>query len=434
MADRVIFHVDANSAFLSWSAAYRLLVLGEREDLRQIPAVVAGERFSRHGIVLAKSIPTKKYGIRTGEPLYQALEKCPTLRVVEPDFGLYTACSRQMIALLREVAPAVEQFSIDEAWADMTGTERLYGPPICAAEMLRERIFRELGFTVNIGVSSNKLLAKMAGDFEKPNRVHSLFPREIPEKLWPLPVEALFLVGAATAGRLRRMGIGTIGALAGTPVEQLRRVLGKQGELLWNFANGHDAEPVREVAAENKGYGNSVTLARNVTDTGTAHRVLLGLCETVGTRLRRDGKTAGCLAVTLRDGDFHTFSHRRQLPGTTDVTGELYGAACAAFDEAWDGKTPLRLLGVQASKLAGERYCQLDLFSREDPDRQERRARLDRTVDSLRCRFGENSVRRARLVSDAGGQGGQSRARKNGAAGEPARTFYNLPYGHISEI
>lgn len=188
------------------------------------------------------------------------------------------------------------------------------------------------------------------------------------------------------------------------------------------------------MAPENKGYGNSVTLARNVTDTGTAHRVLLGLCETVGTRLRRDGKTAGCLAVTLRDGDFHTFSHRIQLPGTTDVTGELYGAACAAFDEAWDGKTPLRLLGVQASKLAGERYCQLDLFSREDPDRQERRARLDRTVDGLRCRFGENSVRCARLVSGAGEQGGQSRARKNGAAGGPARTFYNLPYGHISEI
>lgn len=396
MADRVIFHVDANSAFLSWSAAYRVLVLGEQEDLREVPAVVAGERSPRHSIVLAKSIPAKKYGIRTGEPLYQAQEKCPNLRVVEPDFRLYTSCSRRMIGLLREMAPAVEQFSIDEAWADMTGTGLLYGPPLCAAELLRERIYRELGFTVNIGVSSNKLLAKIAGDFEKPNRVHSLFPREIPEKLWPLPVENLLYVGAATARQLRRMGIGTVGDLAGTPIEQLRRSLGKQGEQLWNAAHGQDTEPVREQRPENKGYGNSVTLPWNVADTHTAHRVLLGLCETVGARLRRDKKTAGCLTVTLRDGSFRTFSHRKQISGTTDITGELYAAACAAFDEAWDRKTPLRLLGIQATKLAGERYCQLDLFS--TPNRQDRMARLDRAVDGLRDRFGTSAIKRAGLM------------------------------------
>ena len=177
---RVIFHIDANSAFLSWTAAHRVLILGEQEDLREIPSAVVGNKTSRHSIILAKSVPAKRYGIHTGEPLFQALEKCPNLKVVEPDYGLYVECSRHMVTLLRQVAPAVEQYSIDEAWADMTGTESLYGPPVQAAEMLRERIYQELGFTVNIGVSSNKLLAKIAGDFQKPNRVHSLFPEEIP--------------------------------------------------------------------------------------------------------------------------------------------------------------------------------------------------------------------------------------------------------------
>ena len=198
MPNRIVFHIDANSAFLSWSAAYRVLILGEKQDLREIPSVVAGDQASRRSIILAKSGPAKQYGIQTGEPLFQALEKYPHLAVVKPDYGLYVACSRQMVGLLRRVAPAVEQYSIDEAWADMTGTEGLYGPPMQAAEMLRERIHRELGFTVNIGVSSNKLLAKIAGDFQKPNRVHSLFPEEIPQKLWPLPVRSLFLVGPAT--------------------------------------------------------------------------------------------------------------------------------------------------------------------------------------------------------------------------------------------
>ena len=169
MTKRVVFHIDANSAFLSWTAAHKVLILGGEGGLAgAFPRRWLGNRTSRHSIILAKSGPAKKYGIHTGEPLFQALEKCPNLTVVEPDYGLYVECSRHMVALLRQVAPAVEQYSIDEAWADMTGTEGLYGPPVQAAEMLRERIHRELGFTVNIGVSSNKLLAKIAGDFQKP--------------------------------------------------------------------------------------------------------------------------------------------------------------------------------------------------------------------------------------------------------------------------
>lgn len=420
MARRVIFHIDANSAFLSWTAAHRVLVLGEKEDLREIPSVVAGDKASRHSIILAKSIPAKKIGIQTGEPLFQAMEKCPNLKVVPPDYGLYVECSRHMIRLLRQVAPSVEQYSIDEAWADMTGTERLYGSPVQAAEMLRERIYRELGFTVNIGVSSNKLLAKMAGDFEKPNRVHSLFQEEVPLKLWPLPVRNLFLVGSATERKLKRSGISTIGDLANADLGQLRRLLGKHGETIWHFANGRNAEEVRAEPMENKGYGNSVTLSQDVTDRETAHQVLLSLCETAGMRLRRDHKNGGCIAVSLRTHEFKSFSHQSQLPGATDVTEELYRAACRVFDEAWDRVTPLRQMGVQVTRLAQERYCQYDLFSTINPDQTEKLAKLDLTVDRLRERFGEDVVKKARFLNGKIGHmaGGLSRERRTGITKE----------------
>lgn len=413
---RVIFHIDANSAFLSWTAAYRVLVLGDSLDLRKIPAVVAGDRSSRRSIILAKSIPAKRYGIHTGEPLFQAMEKCPNLTVVEPDYGLYVACSRHMIRLLKQVAPVVEQYSIDEAWADMTGTQGLYGPPVQAAEMLREMIDRELGFTVNIGVSSNKLLAKMAGDFQKPNLVHTLFPEEVPSKLWPLPVRTLFLVGPATEQKLRRQGILTVGDLAQADPRHLRRLLGRPGETIWHFANGRNADPVEEASPENKGYGNSTTVSFNVTDAGTAHQVLLSLCETVGMRMRRDGKVGGCVTVQLRTSDFRDFSHQIQLAGATDLTAELYRTACRAFDEAWDRKTPLRQLGVQVTKLSGERYCQYDLFSPVSPVQYERRVELDRTVDRLRERFGEDVVRRARFLNSRLDHmaGGLSKERRTG--------------------
>lgn len=418
MARPLIFHIDANSAFLSWTAAYRLMVLGEKEDLREIPSVVAGDRTSRHSIILAKSIPAKKYGIHTGEPLFEALEKCPNLKIVEPDYDLYVQCSRRMVAMLRELSPAVEQYSIDEVWADMTGTEGLYGPPVQTAHMIREKIWKELGFTVNVGVSTNKLLAKMAGDFEKPNKVHTLFPEEIPEKLWPLPVGELFLVGAATEKKLRRMGITTIGALAQSNVSDLRNRLGKQGEVIWHFANGRNADTVRREAAENKGYGNSITLPRDVVDMETAKQVLLSLCETVGMRLRRDGKSGGCLSVTIRTGDFRYFTHQKQMNGTTDVTGELYRTACRTFQELWDGKTPLRQMGVQVTKLAQESYCQFDLFS--DPEQNERKAKLDTVVDGLRDRYGENSVKRACFLSGKVTHmaGGLSKERRTGITKE----------------
>ena len=416
MADRIIFHVDANSAFLSWTAAYKIKVLGETVDLREIPSVVAGDKASRHSIILAKSAPAKKYGIQTGEPLFQALEKCPDLVVVPPDYELYVEASRHFVQMLRSFSPAVEQYSIDEAWVDMTGTERLWGSPRLAAERMRKRIWEELGFTVNIGISSNKLLAKMAGDFEKPNKVHTLFPEEIPDKFWPLPVRDLFLVGAATERKLKIMGIRTIGDLAHTDAALLRKRLGKHGETIWHFANGRNADIVAPEPAENKGYGNSTTTAQDVVTYEQAHQVLLSLCETVASRMRKDGKCGSCVTIHLRTNEFRHFSHQMMLGGATNITSELFDAACRLFEEAWDGVTPLRQLGVQMTRLSGEPYRQFDFFSGLTPEQYEKKLKLDEAVDALRDKFGEDVIRRAKFTQNPGEHmaGGLDKARRTG--------------------
>ena len=416
MADRVIFHVDANSAFLSWSAVYRLKVLGEAVDLREIPSVVAGDKESRHSIILAKSTPAKKYGIQTGEPLFQALEKCPDLVVVPPDYPMYVEASRHFVAILRQFSPCVEQYSIDEAWVDMTGTGRLFGDPRVAAEQMRKRVYEELGFTVNIGISCNKLLAKMAGDFEKPNKVHTLFPEELEAKFWPLPIRDLFLVGAATEAKLKRMGIYTIGQLALADPTLLKRKLGKHGLTIWHFANGRNADMVAPEPAENKGYGNSVTTAQDITNHESAHQVLLGLCETVAARMRKDGKCGRCISIHLRTYDFQHSSHQLTIGGATNITEELFRSACLVFDQLWDGATPLRQLGVQVTRLSEEPYQQYDLFSELSPVQYERKLRLDETVDALRDKYGEDIIRRAKFAQDPQGHmtGGLDKARRTG--------------------
>ncbi|MBR2937816.1 MAG: DNA polymerase IV, partial [Oscillospiraceae bacterium] len=392
---------------------------------RNIPSVVDGDKESRHSIILAKSTPAKKYGIHTGEPLFQALEKCPELTVVPPDYGLYVEASRHFVELLRQFSPLVEQYSIDEAWVDMTGTERIFGSPRLAAEKMRERIWNELGFTVNVGISTNKILSKMAGDFEKPNKVHTLFPEEMESKMWPLPVRNLFLVGEATERKLKSLGIYTIGDLAKTDVEVLRKRLGKHGETIWHFANGRNADMVMPVPAENKGYGNSVTTAQDVVSREMGHRVLLSLCETVAMRMRKDGKNGSCVTVHLRTADFNSFSHQLQLHGATNITSQLFKAACRAFDEAWDGQTPLRQLGVQVTKLSREAYQQYDLFSGISPVRYERKLRLDETVDALRDRFGESIIRRAQFSQepDAHMTGGLDKARRTGVTKPVPKEF-----------
>ena len=299
--EKVIFHIDVNSAFLSWEAVYRLREQEGTIDLREIPCAVGGDKSKRHGIILAKSLSAKACGVCTGEPLTEALKKCPGLTVVPAHHSLYRQYSKKFMGILREYTPDVQQYSIDEAFMDMSGMERLIGEPEAFAHKLKNRISRELGFTVNIGISSNKYLAKMASDFEKPDKVHTLFPEEIQEKMWPLPVSDLIFVGRSTRDVLNKLGIYTIGQLAATDVEILRHHLKKQGETIWEFANGRDSSLVEPVPEGNKMYGNSTTVAFDITDEDTARMVLLSLCETVSSSLRQYGKKAQHVSVSIRN-------------------------------------------------------------------------------------------------------------------------------------
>lgn len=416
MAEPIIYHVDVNSAFLSWEAAHRLTEDPAALDLRTIPSVIGGSEKNRHGIVLAKSTPAKIYHIQTGEPLVSARKKCPELVVAPPNYALYVDCSRRLMELLREFAPVVEQYSIDEAFCDMTGTTRLYGAPVVFAEQLKDKIYSDLGFTVNIGVSSNRLLAKMASDFKKPNLVHTLFPKEVPDKMWPLAVEDLFFVGRSTSRKLHELGIHTIGDLAKCDVNTLRYHFKKHGEVIWNYANGRDVDTIQEHKPANKSYGNSITIAYDVTDAETAKTFLLSLCETVGARIRMDKAYISVVSVSVMDYNFQRQSHQTTLLTATNVTEVIYETACRLFDQTWN-REPIRQIGVSTSHVTDEDCQQYDLFSSE---KNEKLSKLNSAIDSIRTRYGEAAVVRARFINSeqAHMTGGLSKEKRTGVIGE----------------
>lgn len=395
MFDKIIYHIDVNSAFLSWEATYRLYHKGGKVDLREQVAAVGGDVTMRHGIILAKSISAKQYNIKTGESLMEAKQKCPDLIIVPPNYNLYEQCSAAFMRILREYSDMVEQYSIDEAFVDMTATYHLFGTPEETAHIIKDRIRDELGFTVNIGISTNKLLAKMASDFKKPDMVHTLYPHEIERKMWPLSVSDLFFVGRATTKKLFTMGIKTIGELAKCDPVWLRTILKKQGEVVWSFANGIDFSPVITEPPANKGYGNSTTTPFDVMDTETAKVVLLALAETVGKRLRQDDVRISVVSVGIRASDLSYCSHQKVLTTATNITNEIHKAACELFDELWRGQ-PIRHLGIHTSKVQ-EDDCMRQLFFFEDVD-YEKLIAVDRTVDAIRDRFGNDSVKRAVFV------------------------------------
>jgi DNA polymerase-4 len=388
----IIYHIDVNSAFLSWEAVYRLHIRGEKTDLREIPSAVGGDINKRHGIILAKSMPAKKYGIRTGDTISDAKKRCPDLVLVPPHYDLYDINSKALMEILREFSPKVEQYSVDEAYCDMTGTIELYGSAVVAANLIKDKIYGELGFTVNIGVSNNKLLAKMASDFKKPNMVHTLFPEEIERKMWRLPVEELFYVGSATKRKLHTLGIHTIGELARTDLDILRAHFKKHGEVIYAFANGIDLSPVSDEVPPNKGYGNSTTIAFDVEEPNVAKMVLLSLAETVCSRLRADKVMATVVAVSIVDYEFNHVSHQMTLLTATNITNEIHQKACQLFDELWNG-TPIRKLGIHTSKIVSDNQIrQMNLF---DMNCYEKMAKMDTAVDVVRERYGSDSIMRA---------------------------------------
>ena len=391
--DRLIFHIDVNSAFLSWEAARRV-ARGE-EDIRLIPSAIGGDRDKRTGVILAKSIPAKKYGIKTGEPVGMALNKCPSLFLAKPDFRLYQKCSSAFIEICKKYAPAVEQYSIDECFLDMTGTQRIYPDPLEIAYRIKDEIRDTLGFTVNVGVGPNKLLAKMAGDFEKPDKVHTLFHDELEKKFYPLPVRDLFSVGASTAEKLQRVNIKTIGQLAALKLEDIQALVGnKFGTHLFEASRGIDNSPVESEPHESKGYSNSVTLEENVVTTERANAILLALCDSVCARMRADGMKTTCVAVTARSESFKNTSRQRTLDSATDITSEIYTVAKSVFAALWDRRTPLRLLGVSLTGITDGEDVQLSFFSESNDEKREKSRRVDRAMDEIRSKFGTDKLMR----------------------------------------
>ena len=395
--NRTIFHIDVNSAFLSWEAVARLNQ-GATQDLRMIPSAVAGDSKTRHGIILAKSFPAKKYGISTGEPTISALKKCPSLTLVAPNFKLYTDSSQALFHLLENFSDRIETYSIDECFLEYTGMEQLFGSPLEAAQKMKKHIWEELGFTVNIGISSNKLLAKMAGELEKPDKIITLYPYEIPRKLWPLPIEELFMVGRRIGPRLRRMGISSIGDLAHFPIECLHKEFKSYGYLLHAYANGLDESPVSPIGykPEIKSIGNSTTIPFDITDREAAYKVLLSLCETAAARLRLAKMMCREVAVSIKFTDFHICSHQKKILTATDCTNAVFQTAKEVFDALWHGEA-IRHIGVRFGCLENGVYSQLSMESQV----WEKHRNADQMIDSIRRRYGKNSVKRSVFLTSS---------------------------------
>ncbi len=385
-----ILHIDVNNAFLSWTAMDRL-AQGEKVDIREIEAVIGGDESKRSGIVLAKSMKAKRKGVYTGETLYQARLKCPNLQVFKGDYKSYKKHSNDLYKLLLQYTDKIERFSIDECFLDMT--EYLGNSDLLdKAYEISKRVKKELGFTVNIGVAHNKLLAKMASDFTKPDRVHTLFENEIETKMWPLPVSELFMLGKKTLPKLYNMQIKTIGDLAKQNKEDMIKKFGKHGLMMWEYSNGIDKSEVHYLEEKPKGIGNSVTLPVDLVQKEKIEKVLLTLTEQVTYRLRKYNMYANVVNVQLRTKDFKDFSHQKKLMNPTSNTKDIYMVAKELLNEMYKKGTFIRLVGLRVDNLVEKNEMQLSLFDNDEEKKQEK---LDEVVDKLKEKYGYNSITRA---------------------------------------
>ena len=421
--ESIIFHIDVNSAFLSWTAL-SLLEQGETTDLREIPAIIGGDIQKRHGVVLAKSTLAKKYGIQTGEPIVNAFKKCPNLTIAPPDHTMYRERSHQLMEYLSSICPELEQVSIDECYMNFSPIAHLYPSYMEAATLIKNSIYEKFHFTVNIGISDRKVLAKMASDFRKPNLIHTLFSYEIKEKMWPLPVSELFMCGHSSVETLRKLEILTIGDLAKANPQILISHLKSHGLTLWEFANGIDSSKVESSPSQAKGIGNSTTVSKDIEDIKDAFTVLMQLSESVGSRLRKENQLAGMVSCEIKYNTFRSVSHQTTLDVPTDSTTLIYETACYLFKELWNG-TPIRLLGIRTSKLCDRSEpVQLNLFDMMSPEpingntlkhknsistifstntatalsRKEKQENLDKALDKIKNKFGEDAIIRGSLL------------------------------------
>ena len=378
---RIIFHIDVNSAFLSWSAVKMLREGGQ--DLRLVPSVVSGDPSDRRSIITAASLPAKKLGIKTAQPVSMALRTCPSLVIVGGDWGWYKQCSAGFIDICRSYSPVLQQFSIDECFIDMSLRCKREDAPAVATR-LKEQVRDTLGFTVNVGIGPNKLLAKMASDFEKPDKVHTLWEDEVREKMWPLGVRDLLWVGKKTEQRLTAYGIRTIGDLAALELGPLTHLVGQKfARQLHENANGRDDSPVETEVPEAKSYSAERTFSKDYTDPKDIDRALFNVACIVAHRIRRDHFRASTVSMFIKHSDFTVQQKQTSLSQPTDITAVILNEARRMLTEIWDGTAPLRQVGLGVSKLTHESAEQMSLF--EDPKLEYYRE-WDRQYDEKRAR------------------------------------------------
>ena len=388
--EREILHVDVNNAFLSWTAVEKLKN-GETIDIRTIPAIIGGDEAQRKGIVLAKSNIAKQFGIQTGEPIFFARKKCPNIQIFQGDFNVYRKYSNALYNLLLEYTDKIERYSIDECFLDLTGYIPKTRKLIDVAYEISKRAREELGFTVNIGVAPNKLLAKMASDFEKPNKVHTLYKEEIETKMWQLPIAELFMVGRRSLPKLQKMGIKTIGDLAKSEEKLLIKNFGKYGKMIWEYSNGIDNEEVNYIKEKPKNIGNSITLPYDYNDIEKIEEVLLALVEQVSYRLRNQEMFANVVNVQIKTNEFKVFSHQRKLDFATDSTKIIGKEAKKLLTEIYNN-TPVRLIGVSVSGLVEKEERQISLFENVENEKQKK---IDSVLDNIKEKYGYEAITRA---------------------------------------
>jgi len=393
MKERIIFHIDVNNAFLSWSAVL-LLKQGYKQDIRKIPSIIGGDEKKRHGIVLAKSPVAKKFGVVTAETLYSAKKKCPPLQIFPPNYEWYYEKSRELMKYLSKYTPVMEQFSVDECFLDMTGTSYLYNDYISLAYKMKEEIKNKFGYTVNIGVANNKLCAKMASDFEKPDKVHTLFKNEIKEKLWPLPVRDLFMVGRKTSLELQNLNIKTVKDLAEANDSLLYKHFKNQSAYLKEAANGIDSSPVEMRSSKNESISISETLPYDYEDEEKLKEVLFRQTEEVARELRYKKQYTKTVAVIFKNNRFISYSAQTGLFNATDKTEEIYKSVKEVFEKNWR-QDPLRLIGVRLANLTEKREKQLSLF--EEANENEEEDKIQKTLDDINRKYGSTKIAPASL-------------------------------------
>ncbi len=390
--DRTILHCDCNSYFASVECI-------SRPELKPVPMAVCGDPESRHGIILAKNELAKRYGIQTAETIWQAKRKCPQLTLVAPHHDLYEQVSDQINQIYGQYTDLLEPFSIDESWLDVTGTLHQFGSGQEIADELRKRVREEIGITISVGVSFNKIYAKLGSDYKKPDATTCITRENYQDILWPLPAQDMMFVGTTTAQRLAHMGIETIGDIAKAGRDQLRLILGRSGETIWEYAAGEDRSLVRRTDETEppKSIGNSITFPHDLVGRQEICAGLLALCDQVGSRLRKHGLYSATVQIQIKDPFLTTISRQQKLAAPTNVTREIYEAALAIADKSWSMSSPVRLLSVTAASLSDCCAEQMTLID-DTTEEKLKSAKLDRAMDSIRSRFGKDSISYARLM------------------------------------